>query len=331
MYEILCLNPDYSTTRFVIEENSQMLSGPGSRLNRSHFLPPNKDRKYEGGIRMQGYFKRNWTTYELSKCNIKIKPNKLQQIEIKKLGSNRIIFMNQDYPLLSVITVVLEGEIFIEQTIQSVLKQVYPNVEYIIIDGGSTDGTIDIIKRYEHAIDYWVSEPDKGIYDAMNKGIQVAFGNALLFLNAGDYFVGNVIGHNLDIPSFLPVKYYNVFNKLTNMFIKSEKYGLPNCHQGIVFENKGIYYDLDYNISSDYDFFLKHNYNSKLKKIDTIGYVLYDNRGFSKKNEKIRDFQVSLIIKKNFGTGYFVIFRVFVLLKNCIKYLLRGINKGTVK
>lgn len=76
----------------------------------------------------------------------------------------------------------------LEKTILSVLNQTYSNIEYIIIDGGSTDGTIDIIKRYDDKITYWQSEPDNGIYDAMNKGIQKANGEWINFMNAGDLF-----------------------------------------------------------------------------------------------------------------------------------------------
>lgn len=91
-------------------------------------------------------------------------------------------------PLISVITVVFNGAAFIEDTIKSVLNQKYENVEYIIVDGGSTDGTLDIIKKYEDAIDFWISEKDGGIYDAMNKGIGYSSGELISILNADDYF-----------------------------------------------------------------------------------------------------------------------------------------------
>ena len=90
--------------------------------------------------------------------------------------------------LISIVTVSYNAVLTIEQTILSVINQTYPNVEYIIIDGGSTDGTVDIIKKYADKIAYWVSEPDKGIYDAMNKGGLKTTGDFIQFLNAGDWF-----------------------------------------------------------------------------------------------------------------------------------------------
>lgn len=91
-------------------------------------------------------------------------------------------------PLVSVITVVKNGEKYLEQTIKSVINQTYTNIEYVIIDGGSTDNTLDIIQKYENKIDYWISESDKGIYDGMNKGIALAKGEWIIFINAGDKF-----------------------------------------------------------------------------------------------------------------------------------------------
>ena len=91
-------------------------------------------------------------------------------------------------PLISVITVVFNGVKTIEHTIKSVIEQTYDNVEHIIIDGGSTDTTLRILHKYDEHIDYWVSENDAGIYDAMNKGIALANGDFIGMLNADDYF-----------------------------------------------------------------------------------------------------------------------------------------------
>ncbi|MHB8845795.1 MAG: glycosyltransferase family 2 protein [Nitrospirota bacterium] len=91
-------------------------------------------------------------------------------------------------PLITIVTVVFNDRQNLESTILSVLGQTYANIEYIIIDGGSTDGTVDIIRRYEDRIARWISEPDKGLYDAMNKGIGLATGDWINFMNAGDRY-----------------------------------------------------------------------------------------------------------------------------------------------
>ncbi len=96
--------------------------------------------------------------------------------------------MEKCQPKVSIVTVVFNDVKHIEGTILSVTRQNYPNLEYIVIDGGSTDGTVDVIKKYADKIAYWVSEPDKGVYDAMNKGIKMATGEWLNFMNVGDRF-----------------------------------------------------------------------------------------------------------------------------------------------
>lgn len=88
---------------------------------------------------------------------------------------------------ISIITINFNNKDGIEKTISSVVAQTYKDIQYIIIDGDSTDGSVEVIKKYHEDIDYWISEPDKGIYDAMNKGILKATGDYVLFLNSGDY------------------------------------------------------------------------------------------------------------------------------------------------
>lgn len=117
-------------------------------------LPIEKERAGEGGLRLKGHYKQS--------------------------------HMNK--PLISIVTAVFNGEAHLEETIQSVINQTYDNLEYIIIDGGSTDGCVDIIRKYENHIDYWVSEKDRGISDAFNKGVRVARGDYINFQGDGDGF-----------------------------------------------------------------------------------------------------------------------------------------------
>lgn len=169
-------------------------------------------------------------------------------------------------PVISIITISYNAVSSIEQTILSVINQTYPNIEYLIIDGGSTDGTVDIIKRYEDKISYWVSEPDKGIYDAMNKGIEVATGEWINFMNCGDSFynennIKNIFSH--PISNTIKVIYGNVVLKNTDKVqmqkastISNLSYMMPFCHQSsfirseIAKENK---FNLKYKIAADYN------------------------------------------------------------------------------
>ena len=99
----------------------------------------------------------------------------------------------KEIPLVTVITAVLNKAGEIEKTIKSVLDQTYNNIEYIIIDGGSTDGTLDIIKKYDSQIDYYVSENDRGIYYALNKGLSLSLGRYILCLNSDDWITSDAI------------------------------------------------------------------------------------------------------------------------------------------
>ena len=94
-------------------------------------------------------------------------------------------------PIVTVITIAYNCAAFIEETMLSVLNQTYSNIEYIVIDGGSTDGTLDVIRKYDHAIDYWISEPDRGIYDGINKGVRASTGQWLNCMNVKDAFASD--------------------------------------------------------------------------------------------------------------------------------------------
>lgn len=219
------------------------------------------------------------------------------------------------YPLLSVITVSYNAKDTIEKTINSVINQTYPNIEYIIIDGGSKDGTIDIIRKYSKYITYWISEPDKGIYDAMNKGIIAANGQWINFMNAGDIFYNNHTIESIHFENFnnhyTKVIYGDTIKRKTN----SEKRITPKnvshitrgiicCHQStfVSLINKSeIIFDINYKISSDYNQLYKI-YN-KYKK-NTFKYIpqivsIFDGEyGLSSKN-RLQLFKEQLIIRSN--------------------------------
>lgn len=165
MVNSICLDKNYSTTKMLTREKPKPINKPEDKFETLLFLHEGESRKGEGGLRTKGYFKKSY----------------------------------DDKPLISIVTVVFNGEKHLEQTIESVINQTYDNVEYIIIDGGSCDDTLDIIKKHEDQIDYWVSEKDNGIYDAMNKGIKVAMGEFIAFINADDWYEKNAIEYVIKI------------------------------------------------------------------------------------------------------------------------------------
>ena len=181
-------------------------------------------------------------------------------------------------PTVSIITVVYNGVQHLEQTIKSVIAQDYANIEFIIIDGGSNDGTQDIIKKYENNIAYWISEKDSGIYNAMNKGLKIANGEIIAILNADDYYhsdtIQNVVNH------FVKTKADIVYGNLTKFrSIEAKEYfveitpdiTIMEKRMGVfhpsTFIKKEVYQEVGgfnekYKLSADYDFILRV-YNRK--------------------------------------------------------------------
>lgn len=173
-------------------------------------------------------------------------------------------------PLVSIITVAFNAVNEIESTILSVLSQSYNNIEFIVVDGGSTDGTIDIINKYSDKIDFWISEPDKGVYDAMNKGIKMAHGEWVNFMNCGDAFYQTTIIES--VVAYMKmnkcdVVYGDVMLNVNGCLILKKadvlrciKKTLPFCHQSsfvkmaILRDNM---FDLSYRIAADYALFYK--------------------------------------------------------------------------
>jgi len=185
-------------------------------------------------------------------------------------------------PVISIITVVLNREKTIEETIKSVLNQKYKNIQYIVLDGGSKDGTIKIINKYIDKIYYFKSENDSGIYDAFNKGLDVANGDLIGFINSDDIFTDNA----LDIL----IKYYYKYPDKDFFFGAVKKhyatlYGFKpwkirfswsfySSHSSGFFIKKCAAkkvgkYNLKYKYSSDYDYFYRMIIQHKLKGIGT--------------------------------------------------------------
>lgn len=173
---------------------------------------------------------------------------------------------DQGNPLISIITITYNATDTIEETIKSVINQTYPNIEYIIIDGGSKDGTVDIIKKYSKYISYWISEPDKGIYNAMNKGIDHAHGKWINFMNAGDSFYDNktleIIGFDKIDNKKIRVIYGDTIVKKNNISFLKKAQPVKNihrriigCHQSIFVSTiniKDIKFNESFRLASDY-------------------------------------------------------------------------------
>lgn len=173
-----------------------------------------------------------------------------------------------NYPVITVVTVVYNGVGTIEETIRSVIDQDYPNLEYIVVDGGSTDGTIDIIKRYASSITRWVSEKDRGIYDAMNKGIDMATGQLINFMNSGDRFASrDVLQRSASAWSNSDILYGDALIEFPTFKTKYKTHPLdqmwrrsPFCHQAAFARTslmKEMKFDLNYKLGADYDFFFR--------------------------------------------------------------------------
>jgi glycosyltransferase involved in cell wall biosynthesis len=177
--------------------------------------------------------------------------------------------LSSDLPLITVITVVFNGAKHLEITIRSVIDLKYPKLEYLVIDGGSTDGTLEIIKKYQHRIDKYISESDKGIYDAMNKGIAMANGDWINFMNCGDRFASETalnffkqpISPEVDIVyGDATVEYHTFETQLKTISVKQFWKKMPFCHQATFVRTKLMKtypFDQRYTLSSDFDFLYK--------------------------------------------------------------------------
>jgi glycosyltransferase involved in cell wall biosynthesis len=313
--DIITLDERYSTTRRVRQEDPAVIAAelkaaqkPEDQFETLVFLPEGEGRQGEGGLRTQGYFKRS-------------EPEK---------------------PLITVVTVVFNGEKYLEETILSVINQTYDNVEYIIVDGASTDGTLDIIRKYEHAIDYWVSERDRGIYDAMNTGAKLAHGDALSYMNAGDCIVDKGFYKLINRYQELKLNNLSLFVAYGNNLWRGSKnpgikflpkflplLGRLPSHQSMLIPRLiqlRFPYDLTFPVSSDRDFKIAI-YHKKIKyfRIDSV-VCISEPGGISQTIQNYKQLinraeETLAVMSKNCNSIYSIIYSIIFLFWNVRKIL----------
>ncbi len=249
---------------------------------------------------------------------------------------------------LSIITVVYNGADLLEGTIQSIRKPYHQDIEYLVIDGGSQDGTLDVIHNNDDLIDLWVSDRDKGLYDAMNKGLNLATGRFVWFLNAGDQIASdeilkkilNALNDEIDLVygeimivgehrEPLGTRSELSTQKLpTKLSWKSYRYGMRVSHQAfIVRKSIAPQYKLN-NLSADIDWCIECLKNSRKNLLVPGIFVTYLAGGVSKKkwNQSIHDrYQ---ILKKHFGVIPNILAHIFIVIRAFLHKIFR-INKLT--
>ena len=182
-------------------------------------------------------------------------------------------------PQITVITVCRNSAAVIEPTMCSVLAQDYPRVEYVVVDGASTDGTMDIVRKYSGRIATAVSEPDRGVYDAMNKGLGLAHGDYLLFMNAGDVFAADDVLRKLAAQTDADVLYgdfeYATGPKRGRVRADIDK-GIFH-HQAVLYRRSlhatfGQYFDIGGLTTADYLFFMAMRASGRVtfRKLDLV-------------------------------------------------------------
>jgi glycosyltransferase involved in cell wall biosynthesis len=234
----------------------------------------------------------------------------------------------------TIVTVTYNSANFLEATILSIINQSHSNIEYIIIDGGSTDGTVDIIKQHADSLAYWISEPDKGIYDAMNKAVAVATGNWINFMNSGDKFATDDV--LMDVNRALcslddaDVLYGNAlvkYSKFSSLFkihpIQTIWKHSPFCHQAAFIKTslmKEYKYDLQYKIGADHDlFFRAYKANKKFFYLNLV-VCLFDGRQGATKKWILRAIQdkKDIALKYEYSTGKWIYYQFYLVYINFV-------------
>jgi len=248
---------------------------------------------------------------------------------------------HEDIPLITVLTVVRNGEKTLEETVLSVINQTYTNLEYIIVDGASNDGTLDIIKKYEDRIDYWISEPDNGIYYAMNKGIDLTTGEWINFMNSGDSFCTNEIienifgvGRNSDVifgDCIADDKIAKAY--ITAGTLEEMKKNKPFCHQSMFVKTsiqKKYKFNCKYKYCADYDFVKLIYENKVLFEYIPISISLFDCGGMSITNS-VMAYKENALINGSYKKKYwYIVYIIFILRVNIIRIIKNILPKSIV-
>lgn len=258
----------------------------------------------------------------------KFKTNYFLPKNPQRIAEGGVRFYKKKKPLFSIITVVLNGENFLRQTIESVINQNFKDYEYIVIDGGSKDKSLEIIKEYSKYIDYWVSEKDKGLYDAFNKGMKLASGQYLGIINSDDVYTKNALkiidnyfnlNPNVDFVFGSVKKHWGILYgyKPKKIFYS---WGFYSSHSTGFFIKKSAakkvgLYNIRYKYHADYDYFFRMIVKNKLigiatKKKEITG--VFRRGGFSSKIPFRKLLLEELIIRYNNGQNLILIFIIFI-------------------
>lgn len=245
---------------------------------------------------------------------------------------------NRPTPKFSIITVTFNAEAVLEETIQSVITQTYRHVEYIIVDGASTDGTLSIVERYKDRIARIVSEPDKGLYDAMNKGIRLATGDYLCFLNAGDSFhedstlqqMARTLSGN-ELPDVLYgetalVDREGHFVRMRRLSTpktltwRSFKQGMLVCHQAFFAKASLVEpYDLRYRFSADFDWCIRIMKKAHTLHNTHLTIIDYLEEGMTTRNRRASLRERFRIMAHHYGLASTLAHHVWFVLRAVIK------------
>lgn len=241
---------------------------------------------------------------------------------------------------LSIITINYNNREGLQKTIESVINQTFTNFEYIVIDGGSTDGSVDIIKKYADKIDYWISEPDNGIYHAMNKGILKAQGEYCNFMNSGDILYSDSTLMEIFSQTFtqdiIIGKYASIQNPkgtkypVTNMTLLCLCHNHPN-HQSTFIKRvlfKDRLYDETLKIVSDWKFFIEMIIykNCSFAITDTI-VAFYDLEGISSLNKELYEQECDKVLRTILPDRIYQDYKYFIKSDSIILKLTPYFNK----